>query len=71
MINIRGDRLDVTTLQILDYEERRTKCRQIANIIINNYSYGQIDIDDLAEECGLSDITDEEIKYIEKIINRR
>ena len=71
MINIRGDRLNVTTLQILDYEERRAKCKQIANIIINNYSYGQIDIDDLAEECGLSDITDEEINYIEKIINRR
>lgn len=71
MFNIRGDHLDVTTLQILDYEERRTKCRQIANTIINNYSYGQIDIDDLAKECGLLDITDEEIRYIEKIINRR
>lgn len=66
-----GGRPDPMTLWVVDQEERRSDLDRVARFIKLHYSYGVIDIDDVAAECGVTNLTPAECDYIEKRINER
>jgi AcrR family transcriptional regulator len=66
-----GGRPDPMTLWIVDQEERKNDLERVARFIKLHYSYGAIDIDDVAAECGVTNLTPAECDYIEKRINER
>ena len=67
----RGGKPDPMTLMAIDYEERRSDLDRVVKFIKHNYTYGAIDIEDVAAECGVDNLTPEEENYIETNINKR
>ena len=67
----RGGKPDPMTLMAIEYEERRSDLDRVARFIKHHYTYGAIDIDDVAAECGVTNLTPAECDYIEKRINER
>jgi hypothetical protein len=58
------------TLWVVDQEERIEDLNRVVQFIKLYYSYGAIDIDDVAAECGVENLTNEEVGYIEDRLNR-
>ena len=67
----RGGKPDPMTLMAIEHEERRSDLNRVVRFIKHNYTYGAIDIDDVAAECGVESLTPEECDYIERKINER
>lgn len=67
----RGGKPDPMTLMVVEHEERRSDLNRVVRFIKHNCTYGAIDIDDVAAECGVEDLTPEECDYIERKINER
>jgi hypothetical protein len=67
----KGGKPDPMTLMAIEHEERRSDLARVVRFIKHNYTCGTIDIDDVAAECGVEDLTPEEINYIERKINER
>ena len=66
-----GGKPDPMTLWVVDQEERRSDLDRVARYIKHNCSYGMLDIDAIAEECGVYNLTEAEAGYIEERINER
>lgn len=66
----RGGAPDPLTLMVVDKEERIEDLNRIVKFIKMNYTYGVIDIDDVAAECGVENLTNTEADYIENRLNR-
>ena len=58
-------------IMVTEQEERKHNLDNIVNTIKKNYTSGIIDLDDLAAECGIDNLSPEEIRYIENKINKR
>ena len=67
----RGGKPDPITLMAIEQEERRSDLNRVVRFIKHNCTYGTIDIDDVAAECSVYNLTPEEINYIERKINER
>ena len=67
----RGGKPDPMTLMAVDYEERRSDLDRVARFIKLRYTCGAIDIDDVAAECSVYNLTPAEADYIERRINER
>ena len=59
-----GGKLDPMSLQVLEYEERRSDLERVVRFIKHNYTTGMIDVDDIAAECGVYNLSDAEFGYI-------
>ena len=67
----RGGKPDPITLMVVEQEERKSDLDRVARFIKHHYSYGAIDIDDVAAECSVYNLTPAEVDYIERKINER
>lgn len=67
----RNGKADIMDMWIMDQEERKSDLERVARFIVHNYSYGAIDIDDIAAECGVYDLNEAECDYIERKINAK
>ena len=65
-----GGTPDPMTLWVVDQEERIEDLNRVVQFIKLHYSYGAIDIDDVAAECGVENLTNAEVGYIEDRLNR-
>jgi hypothetical protein len=66
-----GGKSDPMTLWVVDQEERKNDLDRVVRFIKLHYSYGAIDIDDVAAECSVYNLTPAEADYIERKINKR
>ena len=66
----RGGNPDPITLMVVDQEERVEDLNRVVRYIKANCEYGEIDIDDIAAECGVYHLTNAEAGYIEDRLNR-
>lgn len=71
MVNFGCGNTNPLMIMITEQEERKHNLDNIVNIIKKNYTSGIIDLDDLAAECGISTLSQEEVRYIENKINKR
>ena len=67
----RGGKPDPMTLMAVDYEERRSDLNRVVRYIWAHCEEGVIDIDDVAAECSVYNLTPAEADYIERRINER
>ena len=67
----RNGKPDAMDMWIMDQEDRRNDLERVARFIKHNYTCGAIDIDDVAAECGVYNLTESEAGYIEERINAR
>lgn len=67
----RNGRPDAMDMWIMDQEERRSDLDRVVRYIKHNCSYGMLDIDTIAEECDVYNLTEAEAGYIEERINAR
>ena len=67
----RGGKPDPITLMAVEQEERKNDLNRVARFIKLRYTCGAIDIDDIAAECGVYNLTPAEMDYIERKINER
>ena len=67
----RGEKPDPMTLMVIEHEERRKDLERVIRYIIREYKPGVLDIDEVAEECNVYNLTPEECDYIERKINER
>ena len=65
----RGGKPDPKTLWVVNQEERKRDLDRIVRFIKLHYTCGAIDIDDVAAECNVYNITPAEADYIERRIN--
>ena len=67
----RGGKPDPITLMAVEQEERKSDLDRVARFIKHHYTYGAIDIDDVAAECSVYNLSPAEADYIERKINER
>ena len=67
----RGGKPDPITLMAIEQEERKSDLERVARFIKHHYSCGAIDIDAVAAECSVYNLTPAEVDYIERKINER
>lgn len=67
----RGGKPDPITLMAVEQEERKSDIERVIRYIIHEYKPGVLDIDDIAEECGVYNLNPAEADYIERKINGR
>ena len=67
----RGGKPDPMTLMAVEQEGRKSDLDRIIRVIRDNYTHGMIDIEDVGAECGVYNLTDDEINYIEQKLNRK
>lgn len=66
-----GGKPDPMTLMVVEYEERRSDLERVARYIKHNYSRGDvIDVDEIADECRVYNLTDAEVDYIENRLRK-
>ena len=67
----RGGKPDAVTMMAVTHEERRNDLSRVVRYIKLNHKPGDIiDIEEIADECGVYDLSDAEIGYIEDRLNR-
>lgn len=67
----RGGKPDPMTLMAVEQEERRSDLNRVIRFIKLHCTHGMIDVDAVAAECGVYDLSQEEASYIENGINKR
>lgn len=66
----RGGKPDPMTLWVVDKEERKSDLDRVVRYIWAHCSQCELDIDDIAADCGVYNITPAEADYIEYRINK-
>lgn len=67
----RGGKPDSMTLMAIEQEKRKSDLDRVTRFITIHYTSGAIDIDDVAAECSVYNLTPAECDYIERKINGR
>lgn len=67
----RGGKPDPITLMAIEQDERKNDLDRVVRYIKIHCSYGYIDVDDVAAECSVYNLTPAEADYIKRKINER